>query len=205
MINCIGVIKPFMGINKINSIYVNSIFPHKLSRYCQQKNIKLVHITTDCVFSGKLGKYDEQSPHDCEDDYGKSKSLGEPNNCMVLRTSIIGEEVHKNASLIEWVKNNKGGNINGFVNHTWNGITTKHYAEICNQIIEKELYDNGLFHLHSNDVTKLELLHLIDDRFDLNITINPTKTPIVDRTLRSQKTLINKVNIKTIQQQVREL
>ena len=74
---------------------------------------------------------------------GKSKSLGEAKEaCMVLRTSIIGDEIHKNASLIAWVKSMKDKEINGYINHLWNGITTKHYAEICEQIIENNLFRN---------------------------------------------------------------
>ena len=124
---------------------------------------------------------------------------------MVIRTSIIGEEIHKGASLIEWVKSNKDKEVNGFTEHLWNGLTTKHYAEICDQIINKELYQVGLFHIHSNDVNKLELLHYINDRFDLNIKISAMKTDRVDRTLRSKEGLIGSLNIKTIKQQVAEL
>tara|TARA_R110001592_G_scaffold158389_1_gene389520 strand:+ start:258 stop:1061 length:804 start_codon:yes stop_codon:yes gene_type:complete len=205
IINCIGVIKPFMKLNIENSIYINSIFPHKLSKYCKVKEIKLIHITTDCVFSGLVGKYHESSVHDCEDEYGKSKSLGEPSNCMVLRTSIIGEEIHKNASLIEWVKSNEGGEINGFTNHMWNGVTTKHYGELCAQIIRKDMYEDGLFHVHSNEVSKYELLNMINRRFSLNITITPIKAKKIDRTLTSNLDLVKNLKIKSIQQQIGEL
>lgn len=205
LLNCIGIIKPFMKENLADSIYINSVFPHKLSQYCKEKSIKLIHITTDCVFSGKDGQYHEDSIHDCEDEYGKSKSLGEPKDCMVIRTSIIGEEIHKNASLIEWIKNNKGKTINGFTEHFWNGVTTKHYAEICEQIIDEDLYTQGLFHVHSNDINKLELLQYVNDSFDLGININPMKTKKVDRTLRSNKSLLSSLTVKTLKQQIEEL
>ena len=205
LLNCIGIIKPFMKENLADSIYINSVFPHKLSQYCKEKSIKLIHITTDCVFSGKDGQYHEDSIHDCEDEYGKSKSLGEPKDCMVIRTSIIGEEVHKNASLIEWIKKNKGKTINGFTEHFWNGVTTKHYAEICEQIIDQDLYETGLFHIHSNMVDKNQLLQIINKKFDLNINVIPTKTSVVDRTLKSNKKLVDKIHVKSIQQQIDEL
>jgi dTDP-4-dehydrorhamnose reductase len=205
IINCIGVIKPFMKTNIASSIEINSLFPHKLSTFCKENKIKLIHITTDCVFSGKLGNYDENSLHDCEDEYGKSKSLGEPKDCMVIRTSIIGEEIHKNASLIEWVKSNKGGSVNGFTNHMWNGITTKHYGELCNKIIDEELYKAELFHIHSNEISKFELLNLINDRFSLNIKINAVQSSYVNRTLASNKNLLKTLKVKTIQQQIGEL
>lgn len=206
VINCIGIIKPFMKNDLINNIYVNAIFPRKLSNFCQSKNIKLIHITTDCVFSGKDGNYDENSPHDCLDEYGKSKSLGEPDNCMVLRTSIIGEELHKNASLISWAKSMKGKEVNGFLNHLWNGVTTKRYAEICEEIIEKDFYEIGIFHLYSNYVTKFELLHLINKKFALQLKINEYFDRItIDRRLATNKKLKSKISFKSIEQQMEEL
>ena len=206
VLNCIGTIKPFMNKNPITSIYINSIFPRKLADYCEKNNVKLIHITTDCVFSGKEGNYDEDSPHDCLDDYGKSKSLGEPHNCMVIRSSIIGEEIHKNASLISWVKSMKGGEVNGFKNHWWNGVTTNHYAEICQNIIENSLYEVGLYHVYSNIVDKYQLLNLINDKFDLDIKINGVITDVTaTRTLTSKKQLVKKLNVKNIEQQILEL
>jgi len=206
ILNCIGIIKPFMNKNMADSIFINSIFPRKLANYCEAKNIKLIHITTDCVFSGKEGRYDEDSLHDCLDEYGKSKSLGEPNNCMVIRTSIIGEEIHKNASLISWVKSMKGKQVNGFKNHFWNGVTTKHYAEICDEIIKNGYHENGLFIVHSNIINKFELLNLLNNKYLLNLTINEFEDKTtVDRTLISKKQLMNKIKIKTLEQQIEEL
>lgn len=206
VLNCIGIIKPFMLDDLEKNIYINSIFPRKLAEYCDKKNIKLIHITSDCAFSGKDGHYDEDSPHDCLDEYGKSKSLGEPQNCMVLRTSIIGEEIHKNASLISWAKSMKGKEINGFVNHWWNGITTKHYAEICNQIIEKDLFQKDIFHIFSTDITKCDLLRLIDKKYNLDLKIVEFNDKFsINRTLRTKKELISKIQIKHISKQVEEL
>jgi len=206
VINCIGTIKPFMNNNMVDSIYINSILPRNLSNYCESKKIKFIHITSDCVFSGKDGNYNEDSLHDCLDEYGKSKSLGEPKNCMTLRTSIIGEEIHKNASLIAWAKSMKGQKINGYVNHLWNGITTKHYAEICEQIIRDNLYSMGLFHIYSNSISKYELLNLLNDHYELELDINQFQDiNIVDRTLKTKKDLLSKLKIKLIQQQIAEL
>lgn len=206
IINCIGVIKPFMDKNMKDSIYINSLFPHKLADFCESKNTKMIHITTDCVFSGREGKYSESSLHDCLDSYGKSKSLGETKNCMVIRTSIIGEEIHKNASLIEWAKSMKNKKVNGFTNHLWNGITTKHYAEICEKVILENLYEKTLFHVHSNDITKYEMLKLISSKFNLNLEIEAVDAKeFCDRTLRTNKNLNSLVKTKTIQQQIEQL
>jgi dTDP-4-dehydrorhamnose reductase len=159
------------------------------------------------VYSGLKGGYTEEDPHDALDDYGKSKSLGEPNNCMVLRTSIIGEETHKNASLVEWVKSQKGGTVNGYTNHDWNGITTKQYAKICDKIITDGLYENECFHIHSPQaVNKHSLVSMIGNRFNLNLTVNPFEaTTKIDRTLLSVRGLSDKLNIPTVAQQIEEM
>ena len=208
VINCIGVIKPFIDANKQHSIYLNSMFPRELADYCEKTNTKLIHITTDCVFSGKEGNYSESSVHDCLDFYGKTKSLGEPENCMVIRTSIIGEEIHKDASLIAWVKSMKGSEVNGFTNHLWNGVTTNQYAEICEQIIDEELFTNGLFHLCSDKVNKYELVSYINERFELGININAMATEVaVDRTMTTETELgkLLSSKLKSVKQQILNL
>ena len=206
LINCIGVIKPFMKGNVVNAIRINSLFPRQLADHCQRSGTKLFHITTDCVFSGKDGNYTEQSPHDALDDYGKSKSLGEPENCMVIRTSIIGEEIHKNASLIAWVKSQAGKETNGFTNHWWNGITTNQYAKAVDAILRNDWHQNGLFHVFSNRVNKCELVKLISDRFQLGLKVKPFEAnPPCDRSLASVKDLCGKLNVPSLEQQLREI
>ena len=208
VINCIGVIKPFIEDDKLKSIYLNSVFPRELADFCNKKDIKLIHITTDCVFSGATGNYSEESDHDCLDFYGKTKSLGEPENCMVLRTSIIGEEIHKDASLIAWVKSMAGKEINGYTNHFWNGVTTNQYAKICKHIIDEDLYSQGLFHIHSNTVSKFELVTEINNRFNLDIKINPQEPDqAVDRTLSTVSELSNEImkHVPTVQEQILDL
>jgi len=209
IINCIGVIKPFIEENKAQSIYLNSLFPRELATHCKKYGIKLIHITTDCVYSGRKGNYVETDEHDCLDFYGKSKSLGEPKeDCMVIRTSIIGEEIHKDASLIAWVKSMKGKEINGFTNHRWNGVTTKQYAKICEKIIEEQIYTEGLFHVSSAAVTKHEMVTDINEKFDLGIAINKFETPEgIDRTLCSNEdlSLLIMRSLPTVREQIFDL
>jgi dTDP-4-dehydrorhamnose reductase len=208
ILNCIGIIKPFMNDNLEDNIFINSVFPHKLAKYAQENNIKLIHITTDCVFSGKTGNYTEVSLHDALDEYGKSKSLGEPHqNSMVIRTSIIGPEKHKNASLISWAISMKGKPINGFLNHFWNGVTTKQYAKACNHIMNNDLFNVGLYHIFSPaPVNKYELLQLINKRYDLNLIITPINDKqSINRTINSVKTLNEKLNIPDLETQIMEL
>lgn len=206
VIGCVGTIKPSMDKNLRDAIYINSVLPHELAATCTALHVKMIHVTTDCVFSGKTGGYSESSPHDPLDAYGKSKSLGETKDCMVIRTSIIGEEIHKNASLVEWVKSQAGKSVNGFTNHYWNGMTTKQYASVCDQIIDGDMYEPGTFHVHSDTVTKEQLLHMINERYNLGLTIIPTEaSEAIDRTLSTEKPLLQKLKISTLKGQVMNL
>lgn len=188
VINCIGTIKPQVDkLGTLNALLVNSVFPHKLADVCEKLKVHLIHPTTDCVYSGKDGKYDENSRHDISDVYGRTKSLGEPTNATVIRTSIIGEELKTKRSLVEWLKGckNQGVPIPGFTNHFWNGITCLQFAKICDKIIKDDLFWVGVRHLYSNDVSKFELVSLISRIYKLDLTINPVEHEFTDRTLRT--------------------
>jgi dTDP-4-dehydrorhamnose reductase len=209
VINCIGIIKP--QVEKVgigNTVYVNSVFPHWLTDACQRDNTKLIHITTDCVFSGKKGGYLETDIHDVTDVYGRSKSLGEPvDTAMVIRTSIIGEEPFNKVSLVEWAKSQAGKEVKGFTNHLWNGITTKTYAKICHQIVSEDLYKRGLFHVFSpTQINKANLLRLISYRFDLSLKVVDTECEVpVYRTLDTLHELNGILEIPEIIIQVRTM
>jgi dTDP-4-dehydrorhamnose reductase len=204
VINCIGTIKPFMSSNPRDARYLNSVLPWDLANICEKYGNKLIHITTDCVFSGKKGNYIETDTHDALDDYGKSKSLGEPTNALVIRTSIIGEEIHKNASLIEWAKSQKEKQVRGFTNHLWNGITTNQYAQVCNNIIDNNLWEKGLFHVYSpTAVNKLQMMEYFNNKWLLNLKIEPFETPEkCDRSLCSEKLLCNALQIPELKYQI---
>lgn len=207
VINCIGIIKPFMKDSIENAIYINSLFPWKLADWCKKTDTKLIHITTDCVYSGAKGKYVESDLHDALDDYGKSKSLGEcVPKAMVIRTSIIGEEIHKNASLIAWAKSQKGGKVKGFTTHLWNGVTTKEYAKVCDKIIANDWYEEGLFHVHaSDDVSKYQMMQYFNEKFDLHLEIEKAAPAACDRTLRSEKDLCGRLHIPTVKEMIMEI
>ena len=206
IINCMGTIKPMVDkYGTLNAIKVNSLFPHLLANVCEAEGYKMIHITTDCVFSGKKGMYNEDDLHDCTDVYGKTKSLGEPNNCTVIRTSIIGEEVEQTRSLVEWIKSMKDKTANGFINHNWNGLTCLQVAKVFENIITKDAYWLGVRHIPSpNTITKNELVKLVSDIYDLNITLNKVedKNPI-DRTMTSKYDM--GFNLPTIKEQIQEM
>jgi dTDP-4-dehydrorhamnose reductase len=207
IINCIGIIKPFVESTGVaNTILINSVFPHVLAEHCNQNGIRLIHITTDCVYSGKKGMYTEEDAHDCQDIYGMSKAMGETTEAMTLRTSIIGNEIHKDASLVAWARSQAGKHVKGFTNHLWNGVTTNEYARICEQIIEGDMWEKGVFHVFSDTVTKYKLLGLLNEHFELGLDIEPCAPgEVCDRTLSTVKPLKSQLVIQSIRDQIKEL
>ena len=212
VINCMGAIKPQFNKSPINSIFINAVFPHQLAQWAQEQttwgNVKKVfHITTDCVFDGNDGWYTDYFPHNTLDEYGKSKSLGEPSNCMVLRTSIIGPEWGgNNRSLVEWLLSCEGQTINGFTNHIWNGLTTLELAKSIGKIISGDLYKEDKFNLFSTDINKYELLNLMVDEWCLDIKVNPVEADnYCNRTLRTTKPLNSMLHHPNIQTMIRDL
>lgn len=208
VINCAGVIKPSISKNTVEDILkINSIFPRNLAKICDIKDIKCFHITTDCVYSGKKGNYTENDYFDAEDLYGLSKIAGETKDCMTLRTSIIGEEKGNKRSLLEWAKSQAGKEVNGFTNHLWNGVTTLYLAEIIENILKKNLYQKGIFHIYSHSkVNKYELLQIFNEVYDLKLKINPVEAEEkVDRSLSSIYDISIKLSIKLLEQQVKEM
>jgi dTDP-4-dehydrorhamnose reductase len=203
IINCIGVVKSIAEIDPIETIKINGVFPLELANYCKANHIQLFHISTDCVYDGKKGNYDEKDPHNALDLYGKSKSIGEPINVMTIRTSIIGEERFGSKGLVEWVKSQNGGRINGYMNHMWNGMTTKQLSDCIYSMVKHQKYQNGAVHLFSDSISKYELVQAIADKFHLNLDIMPHNTDIsINRTLKSVHTLNDFLQIPKIRDQI---
>jgi dTDP-4-dehydrorhamnose reductase len=195
VVNCIGIIKPYISDSddkqRLNALQINSLFPQKLADWASEAGTKVIQIATDCVFSGFKGSYLETEAHDALDVYGKSKSLGEvPNPSMMhLRVSIIGPEVGRSTSLLEWVRNQPdGAEIFGFTDHVWNGVTTTHFGKLARGIIEAELFKAGVFHVvPANRLPKDKLVQKIASVFGRNdIKIQPKASGnTVDRTLET--------------------
>lgn len=186
IINCAGLIKQRASIKESQFIAVNSLFPNLLADLENEINFKLIHITTDCVFSGLKGKYTENDHKDIQDVYGLSKLLGENNTTTTIRTSIIGEEKQNKLSLLEWVRSNKGGKINGFKNHIWNGLTCLQLSKVLHQMIEKNIFWKGIKHIYSNSLNKYELVSIINNVYKLDIEITPMNaSELIDRSLSS--------------------
>jgi|LakMenE18May11ns_1017448.scaffolds.fasta_scaffold9798905_2 dTDP-4-dehydrorhamnose reductase len=205
IINCIGTIKPRIdSLGDLNGILVNSVFPRVLANVSEKLKVKLIHPTTDCVYSGLKGSYNENDKYDVSDVYGMSKAMGEPPNCTVIRTSIIGEEVNQRRSLVEWIKSSANKTVNGFINHNWNGVTCLQFAKICEEIINTNNYWIGIKHIYSNTVNKKELVEMISKEYDLNITVMATETPI--KCDRSMSSIHNtEINIPSLSEQIKEM
>lgn len=191
VINCIGITKhQSISNNPIQMITVNSLFPHNLSLICDKIGAKLIHISTDCVFSGKKGGYKEDDFADADDLYGRTKFLGEVKdmkNTLTIRTSIIGRELRTSLGLLEWFLNQNGCSVKGFKNAVFSGFTTGVLADIIIDILEKHSGIYGLYHISAEPINKYELLNLIKKKFNLNIEIIPDEEFYCDRSLDCSK------------------
>jgi dTDP-4-dehydrorhamnose reductase len=201
VVNAIGVIKPFIRDDNAQeihrAIHVNARFPHLLVQAAEDTGTKIIQIATDCVYSGTKGRYVETDAHDALDVYGKTKSLGEVFNNQIyhLRCSIIGPELKGHKSLLDWfLSQPKGARVNGFTNHQWNGITSLHFAKLCQGIINKKPTLPRIQHIiPGNKISKAELLKSFAKEFDRkDITINDVKAPnVIDRTLSTNNAKLN--------------
>lgn len=190
IINCIGIIKQLpTAKDPYVSIAVNALFPHRLADLCAAANARLVHISTDCVFSGRKGSYTEEDTSDAQDLYGRTKHLGEvrQDHCLTIRTSIIGRELETRAGLVEWFLSNEEGKVRGYTNAIYTGFTTRALADIIARLIEEYPDLAGLYHVSSNPISKYDLLTLIRDTFDLSIEIEPYPDVQIDRSLNSSR------------------
>ncbi len=207
VVNCIGIIKPYIhddnAVEVERAIRVNSLFPHNLATAAKKNKAKVIQIETDCVYSGKKGKYTESDLHDALDVYGKTKSIGEVyfDNMYHLRCSIIGPELAGHLSLLDWfLTQPENAKLNGYQNHLWNGVTTLQFAKLCIGIIKKDIKINHLQHIiPTGKIAKSEMLKSFAKEFNRSdIEITPVNAPkVVDRTLTTENIKINERIWKT--------
>jgi dTDP-4-dehydrorhamnose reductase len=189
VVNCVGIVKQRPTAKEsIPSLEINALLPHRLSVLCNAATARLIHMSTDCVFSGRKGNYVEHDLSDAEDLYGKSKFLGEvhDSHCLTLRTSIIGKELSRKKSLIEWFLA-QNGTIKGFKNAIFSGFTTIEMSRIIEKILVEHPNAFGLYHVSSDPISKFDLLTLIKEKMHLNVEIIPDETVRCNRSLDSTK------------------
>ncbi|MCP4397495.1 MAG: SDR family oxidoreductase [bacterium] len=190
VINCIGTIKQLpTAQDPLVSIPTNALFPHRLANLCQSTGARLIHISTDCVFSGQKGNYTEEDIPDPVDLYGRTKLLGEvaAPNCLTLRTSIIGRELSTQHGLFEWFVSQRGHSVKGFERAIYTGFPTTVLAGLLGDIIEKHPTFSGLWHISSEPISKYALLSLIKEIFKLDITLVKDENFCCDRSLDSSR------------------
>jgi dTDP-4-dehydrorhamnose reductase len=186
VINCVGVIKQKLEPSSyVDCIDINSALPHRLASICGDFGSRLIHFSTDCVFSCKPGVKDLLTLPDPQDLYGRSKLLGELNheNSLTIRTSIVGRQISGSESLFEWLLSQKGKKISGYSKALYTGVTTKTLAKILKQIIAKEIDLHGVWQVASSEISKYDLLNLVNDKLNLGISIEENSDFECDRRL----------------------
>ncbi|MEP7212216.1 MAG: SDR family oxidoreductase [Acidobacteriota bacterium] len=190
VINAVGIIKQLPSSKDvITTLSVNSILPHRLHELADRYSFRLVCVSTDCVFGGGKGMYSENDPADAYDLYGRSKNLGEvvAENCLTLRTSIIGRELTSEHSMVEWFLSNRGKTVNGYVNAIYSGFPTIEFTDIIANLLREHRDLHGLYHVSSEPINKFELLGMINQQFDSNIEIERFEDFAIDRSLDSSR------------------
>ncbi len=190
VINCIGIVKQLKeSLDPLYAIPINSLLPHRLAKFCSLINARLIHISTDCVFSGKSGMYIESDISDANDLYGRTKFIGEVGyvNSITLRTSIIGHEPNKcNRSLVDWFISQHGP-VAGYANAIFSGLPCVELARIIRDVIIPSPNLYGIYHVSSTPISKFELLKLISKVYNLNKSLYPDYSVVIDRSLNSEK------------------
>lgn len=189
IINCVGVVKQLESAkDPLATLPINSLLPHRLAQLGRLTGARIVHISTDCVFSGSKGNYDEQDQPDATDLYGRSKLLGELEQpgAITLRTSIIGRELEGNHSLVDWFLSQKGP-VKGYCKAIFSGLPTCELARVVRDHVLPQPALSGLYHVSAAPIDKLSLLLEIAKQYDHSIDITADDTVAIDRSLNSSR------------------
>ena len=190
VINCIGLIKQRNSqVSDHEMMAINAEFPHQLAQVANSHGTRVIHISTDCVFSGDKGNYVETDEPDSVDVYGKSKLLGELNDAqnMTLRTSHIGRELTVRKSFIEWLLNQKSGRVNGYSHAIYSGLTTRELSRLISVLLHTNSGITGIFHVSSQPISKLEIINKLNELLNLQIAVTPDSSVQINRSLNSDK------------------
>lgn len=189
VINCVGLIKQLADSeDALQAITINSLLPHRLVRLSESVGARLVHISTDCVYSGRKGGYRESDTPDAEDIYGRSKLLGEVScpQAITLRTSIIGHELHSARGLLGWFLSQQG-RCNGYINAIFSGLPTVVLAQVIRDVVIPSSDLKGVYHVAAQPISKFDLLKLIASVYGKPIEIAPDEKQVIDRSLNADR------------------
>jgi dTDP-4-dehydrorhamnose reductase len=190
VVNCIGIIKQLpTASDPVLNLTINSLLPHRLQQLCHALGARLIHFSTDCVFSGRKGNYTEDDPSDALDLYGRTKFLGETSGegALTIRSSVIGRELSTTSGLVEWFLAQRGGVVHGYTRAIYSGFTTQMMARIVSSLLLDHPALCGPVQVSSAPISKYELLGLLREAYDVAVDIVPDETVQMDRTLDSSR------------------
>lgn len=185
VVNCIGLVKQLEEANDpLHAISINALLPHRLSRECENIGARLVHFSTDCVFSGRKGNYAEADEPDAQDLYGRTKLLGEVDypHATTLRTSIIGRELNTSHGLINWFLT-KNGSVKGYTHAIFSGLPNCELARVVKEFVLPRHELHGLFHVAATPISKFDLLQLVNKEYGKGLCIEPDDQIKINRSL----------------------
>lgn len=189
VVNCAGLTKHKpRAEDPLVSIPINTLMPHRLAGLCKLAGARLIHVSTDCVFSGEKGKYVESDFADARDVYGKSKALGEVDypHAITLRTSTIGHELQSDYGLLDWFLS-QNGSCRGYTRAIFSGLPTVVFAQVVRDIVIPNVNMSGLYHVAAKSISKYDLLKLIADVYGKTIEIVSDDKLVIDRSLNAER------------------
>lgn len=190
VVNCVGIVKQDAAAkDPYQSINVNALFPHRLAQACGAAGARLIHVSTDCVFTGRRGNYSESDASDAEDIYGRTKWLGEVDyqHSLTIRTSMVGRELEGTHGLVEWFISQRGKSVRGFRRAVFSGFTTGALASIIANVITDSPQLRGIWHVAAEPINKFDLLTLVNEAFELDVQIEPDESFECDRSLNGER------------------
>jgi len=186
VLNAVGIVKQRREAeDAVGTIAVNALLPHQLAARCARAGARLIHLSTDCVFSGARGNYAEADVPDAKDLYGRSKLLGEVDHdaCLTVRTSMVGREIGSSRGLVEWFLSRRGQTVPGFARARFSGLTTLELSRVLADIAEQHRDLRGVWHVAGEPIAKYDLLTLVNDTLGLGTTLEADESFVCDRTL----------------------
>ena len=190
VLNAVGVVKQHRDVdNAAATVAVNALLPHRLAARCAAVGARLIHISTDCVFSGARGNYAEGDVPDATDLYGRSKLLGEVDHdvCLTVRTSMVGREIGSARGLVEWFLSRRGQTVPGFTRARFSGLTTLELSRVLADIAARHRDLRGVWHVAGEPIAKFDLLSIVNDTFGLGTTLEADESFVCDRTLDASR------------------
>jgi len=209
VINCVGILKHIVNLHKEEEVIkVNALAPLLLAELSRTVKFKFINITSDCVYSGLKSFHTENDFIDHDEIYALTKRLGEHPYAINIRTSVCGEEIKHKRSFLEWVLSSEGKEIDGFVNHFWNGITCLELAKVIEKMIKKNIWWHGTRHIFSPEsFNKYELSNMFAKLYNINPkSINKYSTEKkVDRTLSTVYNENERLEVQSFFVQMKEM